>query len=134
MTMAASYPSRWRAPSIFGSPGRRLAFWALVCAYLVWSLSTLNVDTARMLAGLPRAWTILSRMVPPDFGRWELLLTGMVESVQIAIAATIIGAVLSIPIGIAAAAISRRARSICWRAASSSLAGLSTRSSSRSSS
>lgn len=70
---------RWRAPSIFGSPGRRLAFWALVCAYLVWSLSTLNVDTARILAGLPRAWTILARMVPPDFGRWELLLTGMVE-------------------------------------------------------
>ena len=91
-TAAASYPSRWRAPSIFGSPGRRLAFWALVAAYLVWSLSTLNVDTARILAGLPRAWTILARMVPPDFGRWELLLTGMVESVQIAIAATIIGA------------------------------------------
>jgi len=103
-TAAASYPSHWRAPSIFGSPGRRLAFWALVCAYLVWSLSTLNVDTARMLAGLPRAWNILARMMPPDFSRWHLLLTGMVESVQIAIAATIIGAVLSIPIGIAAAA------------------------------
>jgi phosphonate transport system permease protein len=103
-TAVTSYPSRWRAPSIFGSPGRRLAFWALVAAYLVWSLSTLNVDTARILAGLPRAWTILERMVPPDFSRWELLLTGMVESVQIAIAATIIGAVLSIPIGIAASA------------------------------
>ena len=57
-----------------------------------------------MLAGLPRAWDILARMMPPDFSRWHLLLTGMVESVQIAIAATIVGAVFSIPIGIAAAA------------------------------
>lgn len=101
---ASSYPSQWRAPSIFGSPGRRLAFWLALAAYLTWSLSTLNVDTARILAGLPRAWNILERMVPPDFSRWQLLLTGMVESVQIAIAATIVGAVLSIPIGIAAAA------------------------------
>ncbi|KUL93581.1 phosphonate ABC transporter permease [Bosea sp. WAO] len=101
---ASHHPARWQAPSIFGSPGRRLAFWLALAAYLTWSLSTLNVDTARILAGLPRAWNILERMVPPDFSRWQLLLTGMVESVQIAIAATIVGAVLSIPIGIAAAA------------------------------
>lgn len=105
MTMAApAYPNSWRPPTIFGSPGRRFAFWSLVAAYLVWSLSTLNIDTARVLAGLPRAWNILVRMMPPDFGRWQLLLTGMVESVQIAIAATIVGAVLSVPLGIAAAA------------------------------
>jgi phosphonate transport system permease protein len=101
---ASHYPATWRAPSIFGSPGRRLAFWLAVAAYLTWSLSTLNVDTARILAGLPRAWNILERMVPPDFSRWQLLLSGMVESIQIAIAATIVGAVFSIPIGIAAAA------------------------------
>lgn len=102
--LSSTAPENWRAPSIFGSPGRRLAFWALVGAYLVWSLSTLNIDTARVLAGLPRAWMILERMMPPDFSRWQILLSGMLESVQIAIAATIAGAVLSVPLGIAAAA------------------------------
>ncbi|KRE00007.1 phosphonate ABC transporter permease [Bosea sp. Root381] len=103
-SLSRAAPADWRAPSIFGGPGRRLALLALLVAYLVWSLSTLNVDTARVLAGLPRAWTILERMVPPDFTRWQILLTGMLESIQIAIAATIVGAVLAVPLGIAAAA------------------------------
>ena len=42
-------------------------------------------------------------MVPPDFGRWELLLTGMLESVQMALAATLAGVLLSVPLGLAAA-------------------------------
>ena len=103
-TPASGYPGDWRAPSIFGSPGRRLAFWCAVVAYLVWSLSSLNIDGARILAGLPRAWTILERMMPPNFSRWEILLNGMVESIQIAIAATIMGALVAVPLGIAAAA------------------------------
>jgi phosphonate transport system permease protein len=105
MSLAISQAARdWRPPTIFGTPGRRFAFWALVAAYLVWSLSTLKFDSARILAGLPRAWNIFERMMPPDFTRWQLLLGGMVESIQIAIAATIVGAVLSVPVGIAAAA------------------------------
>jgi len=56
-----------------------------------------------MLAGFPRALDIFARMVPPDFSRWELLVNGMIESVQMALAATLGGLMLSVPLGIAAA-------------------------------
>lgn len=99
----ATYPSVWHPPGLFGSRGRRRFAWAVALVYVVWSVRELDVDVQRMLAGFPRALNILARMFPPDFGRWHLLLTGMVESVQIALAATVIGVVLSIPLGLAAA-------------------------------
>ena len=98
-----SYPTTWRPPPFFGSRMRqRLALFGLV-AYLAWSVSDLNVDIDRMLAGFPRALDIFARMVPPDFSRWELLANGMIESVQMALAATLGGLMLSVPLGIAAA-------------------------------
>jgi phosphonate transport system permease protein len=100
---ARAYPGVWRAPPLFGSRLRqRLALFGAV-AYLVWSVSDLDVDVNRMLAGFPRAWDMALRMFPPDFGRWQLLLDGMVESVQMALAATLFGIVLSVPLGLAAA-------------------------------
>ena len=103
MSTAAPYPTTWRPPALFGSRMRQhLAFFGLI-AYLVWSVSDLNVDVARMLAGFPRALDMLARMIPPDFTRWQLLSTGMIESVQMALAATLAGVVLSVPLGIAAA-------------------------------
>ena len=102
-TSAIPYPTTWRPPPLFGSRMRqRLALLALV-AYLAWSLTDLNVDLERMLAGFPRALDIFARMVPPDFSRWQLLATGMIESVQMALAATLAGLILSVPLGIAAA-------------------------------
>ncbi|MBI4195214.1 MAG: phosphonate ABC transporter, permease protein PhnE [Betaproteobacteria bacterium] len=71
--------------------------------YFVWSIFDLNVDVERVLAGLSRALDIFARMVPPDFARWELLLTGMAESLQMALAATLAGVLLSVPLGLAAA-------------------------------
>jgi phosphonate transport system permease protein len=79
-----------------------LALWG-AAAYLVWSIGSLEVDFDRMLAGFPRAIDMLGRMVPPDFSRWQLLLDGMVESLQMALAATLFGIALSIPLGLAAA-------------------------------
>ncbi len=103
MNTVAAYPTTWRPPALFGSRVRsRLALVGLL-AYLVWSVSTLNVDVNRVLAGFPRALDIFVRMIPPDFTRWELLMTGMIESVQMALAATLAGLVLSVPLGIAAA-------------------------------
>jgi phosphonate transport system permease protein len=103
MNPGVAYPSVWRPPPLFGSRVRQhLATLALV-AYLVWALSDLDVDVNRVIAGFPRALDIFERMIPPDFGRWHLLMTGMVESVQMALAATLAGVVLSIPLGIAAA-------------------------------
>lgn len=101
--IAAPYPSTWRPPPLFGSRARqRLAIFGLV-AYLAWSMVDLEVNVDRVLAGFPRALDIFARMVPPDFSRWELLTTGMIESLQMAIAATFAGVLLSVPLAIAAA-------------------------------
>lgn len=99
----AATPTRWRPPPFFGTRARQNLVWALAVGYFVWSIATLNVDANRALAGFGRALDLFARMIPPDFMRWELLLKGMVESLQMAIASTLIGVVLSVPLGIAAA-------------------------------
>lgn len=100
---SAAYPEVWRAPPFLGTRLRSRLALVAVAAYLVWSITDLDVDVDRMLAGFPRALDMLGRMFPPDFGRWQLLLAGMAESVQMALAATLFGIVLSVPLGIAAA-------------------------------
>jgi phosphonate transport system permease protein len=101
---AAAYPTRWRPPpQLFATRAHYWLFVAGVIAYLAWSLSTLNINWERMVAGFPRAVDMLERMIPPDFSRQQLLAKGMLESVQMALAATLAGIVLSVPLGIAAA-------------------------------
>jgi phosphonate transport system permease protein len=98
-----AYPSDWRAPSMLGSPGRRMALLAVLAAYLVWAIGSLEIDWDRMVRGLPRALDIFTRMMPPDVGdRWPLLWRGMIESIQMAIASTLVGMALAIPLGLAA--------------------------------
>ena len=101
--MSAICPTAWRPPPFFGTRTRQRLVIGAALAYLVWSVSTLNVDANRALAGFGRALDLLARMLPPDFSRWELLVKGMKESLQMAFAATLAGVVLSLPLGIAAA-------------------------------
>jgi phosphonate transport system permease protein len=100
---ALSYPTTWRRPPLLGSRPRQWLLFLAVAAYGVWSVSDLRIDLDRVLLGFPRALDILVRMIPPDFGRWELLLNGMIESVQIAFAATFTGVLLSLPLALCAA-------------------------------
>ena len=105
MTDATTPPPRtWRRPKLIENPVLRLGLAVLAVAYLVWSLGTLDVDWARTAQGLTRAGNMFARMVPPDFSRWELLFRGVTESVLIAFAASFIGMLLAIPLGLAAAA------------------------------
>jgi phosphonate transport system permease protein len=98
-------PADWRPVSMFGSAGRRLVFCLVLMAYTVWAIADLNVDWSRVMRGFPRALDILARMTPPVVGdKWHILFAGMLESVQMAIASSLIGIVLAIPLGLAAAA------------------------------
>jgi len=101
--VSAIHPTTWRPPPFFGTRTRQRLVIGAALAYLVWSVSTLNVDANRALAGFGRALDLFVRMLPPDFSRWELLVKGMKESLQMAFAATLAGVVLSVPLGIAAA-------------------------------
>lgn len=75
----------------------------LLVAYLVYAASQLDLGLGRFVSGLGEGGRFLARMFPPNFARWELLLEGMLESIQIAVLATVIGILLSLPLGVMAA-------------------------------
>ena len=98
-----STPTTWKPPSFIENPLLRYGMLALAVIYLFWSIGTLEVDWERALKGLPRAGDMIARMFPPDFSRWELLVRGVVESLQMAFAASVIGMIIAIPLSLCAA-------------------------------
>ena len=96
------------------SPSRRVAFppnWparialAALALYVVYAAQILDITWPRFVAGLSHGARFISRMFPPNIApdKLELLYGGMVESLQIAIIATVVGVLLSLPLGLAAA-------------------------------
>jgi phosphonate transport system permease protein len=80
----------------------RAAFVALAL-YAVYAGAQLDLSWARLSVGFGEAGRFLARMVPPNFERWELLVEGMVESLQIAVLSTVLGILISLPLGMLAA-------------------------------
>lgn len=77
--------------------------WALVGVYLVYSFNAMGLTWDRFSQGLGHAGKLLDRMFPPNFDRWELLLSGLAESLEIAVIASVSGIVLSLFFGLFAA-------------------------------
>ena len=73
--------------------------------YVIYATSVLEITWARFADGFGHAGRFLSRMFPPDFSPDKLMLlkSGMIESLQIAILATVVGVAISLPLGLAAA-------------------------------
>ena len=91
----AAFPPNWPA---------RLALAALAL-YVVYACSVLDITWARFVEGFGHGSRLLSRVWPPNFApdKLALLRAGMLESLQIAILATVIGVLVSLPLGLAAA-------------------------------
>ncbi len=98
-----SYPKTWRRPSFFSSDYIRYGVLTAAIGYFIFSYFTLDADWERTWKGIPRAMDIFERMFPPDFSRWELLARGVLESVQMAFAASFFGMLIAIPVGLCAA-------------------------------
>jgi phosphonate transport system permease protein len=77
----------------------RLA-WAGFALYLAYALSHLDFTVARFVAGLDFGQKFVAKLFPPDFHRWELLLKGLKESLEIAILASVLGLAASLPISL----------------------------------
>jgi len=78
---------------------------AVLVVYVIYAGSILDISWQRFVVGLDQGARFLSRMFPPDFSpdKMRLLVEGMIESLQIAIIATVIGVLLSLPLGLTAA-------------------------------
>ncbi|MCB1400493.1 MAG: phosphonate ABC transporter, permease protein PhnE [Rhodobacteraceae bacterium] len=93
----------WRRPPFIANPLLRWGLYLGVAVYVVWVVATLPVDWNRISEGLTRAGRIFGGAFPPSFERSGLLIDGFLESLKIAVLATAIGVLVSIPIAFTAA-------------------------------
>ncbi|MEN3356013.1 MAG: phosphonate transport system permease protein [Betaproteobacteria bacterium] len=89
------FPPNWPA---------RLA-WLGLLAYAVYAASILDFTWDRFVTGIEHGGRFVSRMFPPDTApeKLKLLARGLYESLEIAIIASALGILLSLPIGLLAA-------------------------------
>jgi phosphonate transport system permease protein len=100
----SSAPRTWKRPPFIERP---LLRWGLITGgalFLVVSIGTMEVNWERVAAGLPRAERFIAGFFPPDFTSkssdiWE----GIIESLWMTVVSTVIGILLSIPVGLGAA-------------------------------
>ncbi|MCE2921804.1 MAG: phosphonate ABC transporter, permease protein PhnE, partial [Roseomonas sp.] len=79
--MSASALRRRAFPPNWGARATALG----LVAYAIYALGQLDITWARLVIGLGEAGRFLARMWPPNFSRAELLIEGLLESLQIAV-------------------------------------------------
>jgi phosphonate transport system permease protein len=94
---------QWHKPPFIANPLVRYGLYAAIAVYVAITIATLPIDWDRAAQGLSRAGRIFGGAFPPSFQRSELLIDGFLESLKIAILATVGGVLLSIPIAFMAA-------------------------------
>ena len=80
----------------------RLA-WLALFVYLAYAGAQLEISWPRFVQGLGNGAKFIGRMLPPNFERWELLLSGLAESLEMAVIASFLGILLSLPLSVLAA-------------------------------
>ena len=100
---AASAGGGRRWVKVGGSSRLAKLAWIALLVYAAYAASLLNISWERFYAGLGHGAVFIGRMIPPNFSRWELLLSDLTESMEIAVIATFFGIIFSLPIGLLAA-------------------------------
>ncbi len=77
--------------------------WGVLAAYLLYVFSLFDLNFERFVVGLGNGADFINRMFPPNFTRYNLLIEGLLESLQIGVIATTAGVLLSLPLGFLAA-------------------------------
>jgi phosphonate transport system permease protein len=100
-----AYPRVWRRPpTMIRNDWTRRVLWGGIVVYLLLATQSVEVDWARVAAGLDRGWLFVMGFLQPDFtSRWRDISQGLVESLTMTVCATIAGVILSVPVGIGAA-------------------------------
>ena len=94
----------WRPQPLIGNPWLRWAIYLGALLYVVLAVGSLQVNWARVAEGLERGWRFISAFAHPNFsGRWDEITDGILESIAMAAASTVIGVALAVPVGVGAA-------------------------------
>ncbi len=96
--------ARALAPAVFTRPlatrVRRAAAWTLFAAALALGLWRMELSPARLLGGIGKLGWLVTLMLPPSHGGWLAEFTyGMLETVAMAFAGTVLAAVVAVPLG-----------------------------------
>ena len=94
----------WRKPHFIKRPLLRWGLMAGFAAYLVAAFMTIDVDWGRVYEGLDRGAAFVLAFTSPDFvSRASDIWEGLFESIVMTVAASVVGILISIPIGLGAA-------------------------------
>jgi len=101
----ATYPHRWKRPPVLIQDRRwRLAIYGGGLVWLVLAIASIEVNWLRVYEGLERGWRFIEGFLQPDFtSRWEDISQGLIESLTMTVTSTVVGVLISVPIGIGAA-------------------------------
>src|SRR6266702_4954048 len=91
------------SPDPFRSSWRSRIGWIALALYVVYACAQMDLSWERVGSGLHNAAHFFSRLFPPNFSRSDLLVKGLKESLEIAVLASALGIVVSLPIGFVAA-------------------------------
>ncbi|SFR13199.1 phosphonate ABC transporter, permease protein PhnE [Poseidonocella sedimentorum] len=103
--MSGTYPATWRRPpQIITDRRLRIGLQIGVLVYLVLAVGSLEVNWQRVSEGLERGQRFIMGFLQPDFtSRWRDISQGLVESLTMTLTSTVVGVLISVPIGIGAA-------------------------------
>jgi phosphonate transport system permease protein len=90
-------------PKPFQPNWRARIGWLLLLVYLIYVVDYLDISIARVISGLDNGARFINSMFPPNITRWRILVSDLIESVEIAILSSAFGILLSLPIGLLAA-------------------------------
>lgn len=95
---------QWRKPPFIRNPWLRWTLLIGTFAYLVAAFATIEVNWSRVYEGLERGGQFVLAFTSPDFvSRGADIWKGMMESIVMTVAASVVGIAISIPIGLGAA-------------------------------
>ena len=104
MTAAVAARRTWTKPPFIKDARLRWAIGIGVAAYLAAAFGTMEVNWGRVIDGLPRGRQFVAAFFPPDFAsRWSEIVDGIYESLWMTVTSTVIGILISIPVGLGAA-------------------------------
>lgn len=94
----------WRPLPLIADARWRWAINATVLLYIVLAWFSVDVNWSRVAQGMDRGLAFMASFLRPDFvSRSGEIFTGLVESLTMTLASTVIGVLLAIPLGLGAA-------------------------------
>ena len=96
---------RWRRPPLLIQARHwRIIVYSGLLLYLALGVGSLEVNWQRIYEGTERGWRFIQGFLTPDFTRrWGDIVQGFEESLTMTVTSTVVGVLISIPIGIGAA-------------------------------